>query len=110
MWIIPLLLLIVFECLADIFSKQFSLTGKWLDWSLAITGYIVANVFWLFAIRRGAGLARGAVLFSVGSAVVAVLIGLVVFKERVGRVELMGVFVGLVAIVLLLWGELRDLT
>jgi len=28
-WIIPLLLLIIFESLADIFAKEYSLKGHW---------------------------------------------------------------------------------
>lgn len=105
MWIFFILLLIAFEALADVFSKKYSLSGTWQMWAAAIGAYIIANAFWLMAIRRGSGLARGAVLFAVGSALVAVIIGLLWYKEPVTHLQLAGIFVGLVAVVLFALSE-----
>lgn len=101
MWIFPLLILIAFEGVADVFAKQFSLDGRAFNWIFAICAYMTANIFWLFAIRRGSGLARGAVLFSIGSALIAVAIGVFFYKERMSQLEIAGIVTGLVAIVLL---------
>lgn len=62
-WIIPLMLLIAFEAVADVLSKEYLNhgTAKW--WLLAIGMYVVANIFWLYAIRHGSGLTRGACFF-----------------------------------------------
>lgn len=109
MWILALLFLIGFEALADIFSKEYSLRGSWQYWCLAIGGYIIANAFWLFSIRKGSGLARGAVLFSVASAILAVLIGSIKYHEEIGGVESIGILVGVVAIVLIFWPDLLTL-
>jgi len=109
MWVIALLFLIAFEAVADIFSKEYSLHGTWVYWTLAIAGYVIANVFWLLAIRKGSGLARGAILFSIGSAIVAVLIGVLKFQEKVGKVELIGIAVGILSIVLIFWADLAAL-
>jgi drug/metabolite transporter (DMT)-like permease len=106
MWIIALFLLIVFEAIADIFSKEYSLHGTFLYWSLALLGYIVANIFWLISIRKGSGLARGAILFSVGSAIVAILIGALKYQEKIGRVEFVGILVGILSIVLIFWSDI----
>lgn len=103
------MILVVFEGIADIFSKKYSLDGSTLHWVLAISGYVIANIFWLSAIRGGSGLARGAVLFSIGSAAVAVLLGLFLYKEDIGKTEMVGIFVGLVSIVLLVWPDLKQL-
>lgn len=80
-WVIPLVLLIVFEGVADILAKEWAIRGKFTWWLLAIGGYVVANTFWLFAIRNGSGLTRGAIIFSVGSAILAVAIGLLLYRE-----------------------------
>ncbi len=109
MWIFALLLLILFEAIADIFAKNYSLKGQASYWVLAIGGYIIANVFWLWSIRKGSGLARGAVLFSIGSAVLGVLIGTIMYGEKIGKVELAGIVVGMIAIVLIFWSDLATL-
>jgi drug/metabolite transporter (DMT)-like permease len=106
MWVIALLLLITFEAIADILSKEYSLHGTFLYWSLALSGYIIANIFWLISIRKGSGLARGAILFSVGSAIAAVLIGALSFQEKIGKVELVGIVVGILSVVLIFWSDL----
>jgi drug/metabolite transporter (DMT)-like permease len=109
MWVIALLLLIGFEALADILSKEYALHGTFLYWALALSGYIIANIFWLISIRKGSGLARGAILFSVGSAILAVLIGALKFQEKIGKVELIGIVVGVLSIVLIFWSDLAVL-
>jgi len=109
MWIIALVFLIIFEAVADIFSKEYSLSGSWIYWSLALLGYVIANIFWLESIRKGSGLARGAILFSVGSAIVAILIGALRYQEKIGRIEFVGILVGLLSIVLIFWSDLAML-
>jgi drug/metabolite transporter (DMT)-like permease len=106
MWIIALLFLILFEAIADIFSKEYSLHGTAIYWLLAISGYIIANSFWLYSIRKGSGLARGAILFSIGSAIAAILIGYLKFGEKIGKIEFLGMIVGIIAIVLIFWTDL----
>lgn len=102
-WLVFIGLLILFEIIADIFSKEWSLSGRILFWGLSLSGYVIANIFWLKAIRLGSGLGRGAILFSVGSAIAAVIIGVVFYREQVGRMELLGIALGVVSLVLILW-------
>jgi multidrug transporter EmrE-like cation transporter len=106
MWILPLSLLIIFELIADIFAKEWSLKGNPLFWILSLSGYVIANAFWLFAIKSGSGLARGATIFSVASAVLAIIIGLVFYRESVTTIQVIGMIVGLIAIILIFWNEL----
>jgi drug/metabolite transporter (DMT)-like permease len=61
---------------------------------VGILGYIIANIFWLFSIRESSGLARGAIIFSVASAVLAIIISLIFYKESVTKVQLVGICVG----------------
>ncbi len=104
-WIFPLVLLITFEFIADIFAKQWSLhRGFWLA-AGALASYLIANTFWLFALKNGSGLARGAVLFSVASGVIAIGLGLFLYKEEVSRVQLIGLILGLISIGLLFWND-----
>ncbi len=100
-WLYFLLLLVVFELIADILAKQFALNGKLIFAVLSILGFIVANTAWLISLRTGAELSKGAVLFSVLSAVGAVLIGLLVYKEKAGLYQLVGLALGIAAIAFL---------
>ena len=102
-WIVPLSLLVIFELFADIFAKEWALQGKYIFWIVAIAGYIIANIFWLYAIRNGSGLSRGAIIFSVASAVVAVIIGFVFYKEAITKIELIGVVLGIISLILVFW-------
>ncbi len=103
MWIIPLSLLITFELLADVLSKEWALHGLAIRFVGAILGYIIANVFWLFALKDGSGLARGAMIFSVASAVIAVGLGVFLYHEKVSTMEVVGMILGVIAITLILW-------
>jgi hypothetical protein len=44
-WIVPLSLLILFELIADVFVKEYSIKNTWLLWGLALLSYVVANAF-----------------------------------------------------------------
>ena len=104
-WIFPIALLITFELIADVLSKKWSLGSGWLFAAGALSAYLVANVFWLFALKNGSGLARGATIFSVSSAIVAVALGVFLFHEKVSSAQAVGMVLGIVAIALIFAGE-----
>lgn len=102
-WIIPIIFLIIFEIIADIFAKEYSLKGYWWFWVAAILAYVVANAFWLWGIRSGSGLARGAIIFSVVSAILAIIIGLYFYKEETNYIQVIGMVIGALSLILIFW-------
>jgi drug/metabolite transporter (DMT)-like permease len=54
-------------------------------------------------IANGSGLGRGAVFFSVASALLAVIIGVLVYNEKVNTLQALGMALGIVAIGLIYW-------
>lgn len=104
-WILPLALLISFEFIADVFAKEWSLKRGFVLASAALGSYLIANTFWLFALKNGSGLARGAVIFSVASAIVALSLGILVYKESLNKVQMAGLVLGLLSLVLIFWNE-----
>ena len=104
-WILPLGLLITFELIADIFAKQWSLDRKVTLAFGALGSYLIANTFWLFALKNGSGLAPGAVIFSVASAVIALFLGLFLYKENLTKIQIFGLILGLISITLLFWND-----
>ncbi len=103
LWILPISLLIIFEVIADIFSKEYSLKGHWYLWAGALLGYIVANIFWLWGIKSGSGLARGAIIFSVGSAIAAVIVGVFFYDESTNKIQIIGMILGALSLALIFW-------
>lgn len=102
-WIVPIFFLIIFEIIADIFAKEYSLHGKWYFWVGGLLGYVLANMFWLWGIKSGSGLARGAVIFSVASAILAIIIGIHFYGENVNKVQTAGIVLGALSLVLIFW-------
>ncbi|MDP3731273.1 MAG: hypothetical protein Q8R34_02145 [bacterium] len=103
-WIIPLLVLIVFELVADIFAKEWSLGRRSIAYAvLALLAYMLANTSWLIALKNGSGLARGAILFSIASAILATGIGLIFYKEHLSMIQIAGVLLGIFSIFLIFW-------
>ena len=102
-WIIPLSLLITFELIADIFAKEYSLQNNYWFWTASIVSYIIANIFWLSAIKNGSGLGKGAIIFSVASAIIAVSIGIIFYKEMVTKIQMIGILLGIISLVFIFW-------
>ena len=103
-WLIPLAFVVLFELVADILAKEWSLrTQVWWLGAAALVAYVVCNSFWLLALKNGSGLGRGAVVFSISSALLAVIIGLFWYGEKLSPLQATGIFIGLIALVLIFW-------
>ncbi len=88
---------------ADVFAKEYSLRGHWYLFLGGLLGYVIANSFWLWGMRSGSGLARGAIIFSVSSAIVALIIGVYFYGEETNKFQIAGMVLGLVALLLIFW-------
>jgi len=106
MWLVLLILVIIFELIADVLSKQWSLEPRLFLLIGGILFYLVANVAWLLALRSGVGLARGVSIFSVACAVVALIIGVVFYKESVSWIQLLGIILGILSLILIFWHDI----
>jgi drug/metabolite transporter (DMT)-like permease len=102
-WLLPLSVLILFELIADIFAKNWSIKGGWFLAAVSLAAYLLANTFWLFALKNGSGLARGAIIFSLVSAIIAILLGVFLYHEKVSTYQMIGMFLGLVSLVFIFW-------
>jgi len=72
----------------------------------ATLGFIAANVAWLFALRAGVGIGKGFIVAAVLSGIGTVLLGVLVYHERISGPALIGVVLGIVAIAFLKFGTL----
>ena len=102
-WIIPLGILVFFEMIADVLAKNWSIKGNLYLAVFSLLSYMLANVFWLFALKNGSGLTKGAIIFSVSSAIIATILGVFFYKENISFVQLLGVFLGLISLLFIFW-------
>jgi len=102
-WIGLMVVVVLIEAVSDIVAKEWSLHDKLWIGAFALVGYIATNIFWLYALKNGVGLARGAVIFSVGSALLGVVSGLLLYKETITTLQFVGIIFGLVSFTLLFW-------
>lgn len=98
-----MIVVVFIESLSDIFAKEWSLKNHHWLFAAALTGYIVTNLFWLWALKEGVGLARGAVVFSVGSAILGVVVGLFYYKEVLSSLQVFGIILGMISFILIFW-------
>jgi drug/metabolite transporter (DMT)-like permease len=102
-WLVPLSILVFFELVADVLAKNWSIKGGWFLASGALIGYLLGNTFWLFALKNGSGLAKGAIIFSLASAILAIVLGVFLYKEPINKYQTIGLFLGVVSLIFIFW-------
>lgn len=98
--VLPMIGLILFESIADIFAKKWSENQILRRWIWAIWFYLICNTFRLFALKDWAWLWRWAIIFSIASAILALWIGFFMFHERFTTTQTIWIILWLGAIVL----------
>jgi len=66
-------------------------------------GYAVGNGFWLWSIRSGSGLARGALIYCVVTVMFDAVVGLYFYHEALNKVQISGIVLGILSLVLIFW-------
>lgn len=98
-WILPLIFLIIFESIADIFAVKWSENQILRLGIAAIIFYIICNIFWLFSLKNGSWLWRWALIFSVSSASLSIIIWMFLFNETFTTLQMIWIWLWLVSIV-----------
>jgi multidrug transporter EmrE-like cation transporter len=91
----------VFEIVGNFFTGLFGSIQNFFLIPLILLVYTIANYFWLQALKKGSGLARGTIYFGVGVVTVSALIGFVFFEEVITFVKIIGIITGLTSLILL---------
>jgi multidrug transporter EmrE-like cation transporter len=100
-WFALFLVFLILEQAANVLGKQFALSGRYRFAVLSLLSFFACELPWIFSLRIGLKLSEGAVLFSVVPAILAMLIGSLVYKEKATRSQFVGLMLGIVAIALL---------
>lgn len=102
-WQIFLFGLILFEIIADIFTKYFSISNKLYLAILAISCYVIANTSWIISMKYHSNLTLGANIFSISTGIIATIIGAGFFGETINTNQWIGIFLGIIALFFIFW-------
>lgn len=101
-WVPFLAAVVTLDLIADVISKEFSLHGGSWRMALAASFVVAGNLTWQFMLRTsGVGLARAGLLFAVGVAVGATLIGVFGYGEGLTDKQKIGAVLGILVLALL---------
>lgn len=101
LWVLLLSISTICEQIANILAKQFAITERRWIAVLSIIGFILTNVPWIASLRSGLNLSQGAVIFLTLNSLSAVVIGVVFYREKITVSQVVGLALGLAAIVFL---------
>jgi multidrug transporter EmrE-like cation transporter len=91
----------VCNIIATIFNMEFAIHGKsWYLWSsVFFTG--LASIAWSYALRKGLALSVGTPLISISLVTTIVMIGFIYYREAYDLSKILGIFLGIIAIILI---------
>jgi glucose uptake protein len=90
----------VFTLLGNVFAKEWSLKRGVTLFTLACVSYFISALVFMFALRYG-GLVVLNAISGLATLVATAVIGVLLFKEIISTPQMIGLFLGVTAIVLL---------
>jgi len=100
-YIIWLIFSSVFFAAGEFFSKKFALNPNWVLVVIIIFVYSVSVLLWLPAILQKNQLSVVGVLWSVLSLLITVLIGTIIFGEKLNLFGILGIIFAIISTILL---------
>lgn len=105
---IPVFILIIFAAASvitgDYFAKLWSVEQRSVLWVIAVIGYFFSGFFYIPTLLRE-GLVVTSILWSVLSIIGFLIIGLVILKEALNGIQVVGVVFGIISLTILTIGS-----
>jgi small multidrug resistance pump len=95
-----LLLGVTLEITGDVFFKKWTIENKSLLLWAGFAFYAIGALFWAFTLKYEM-LSKAISVFTILNLVIVALIGVLFFKENISTVSKIGVFLGVVSIILI---------
>ena len=99
-FIILVIIVSLLEVVGDILFKEWTIKNNKYFLILGIIAYLVATTFWAFSLKFQ-NLSKAVVIFGVLTVIIGVLVGVLLYKEPLSTLNIIGVLLGLAAIFLL---------
>lgn len=93
-------LAVVFEVVADILFKKWSIDSRNFLFAAGMLIYFVGTLFWAISLKYEY-LSKAISVFTILNLVVLVLVGAIIFKEDLSLVNKVGIGLGVVSIILI---------
>ena len=100
-YIIWLVISALFFAVGEFLSKKFALNPKISFVILMLIAYSIGTLTWLPAILQRNQLSIVGVMWSVLTVVATILIGVLIFNEKLGSVSIIGIILGIISVALL---------
>lgn len=88
------------EIAGDVFFKKWTVENKPLLMWVGFVIYSIGALFWAFSLKYEA-LSKAISIFTILNLVIVALIGVIFFKENISVVSKIGIFLGIISIVLM---------
>ena len=95
-----LALAVVLEVIADILLKKWSINARWIFLVLGLAIYFIGTISWAYSLRFEY-LSKSIVLFTLANLIAITLISSWYFHEQISLMNKMGIFIGIVSIILI---------
>jgi multidrug transporter EmrE-like cation transporter len=86
--------------LGDMFMKQWSINNNWISFSLGMIIWVIGLVFLAFSFKSK-NIAVASLIFSLSNVIFLTLISWLYYKEPLTTYQIIGIFLGLNAIIFL---------
>lgn len=93
-------LAVALEIIGDVYFKKYSIDNKYSFLIIGLMIYFIGSVFWAVSLKYEM-MSKAIVVFAVLNILVVALIGMVFFKEELTLMNKIGIFVGLISVVLI---------
>lgn len=91
---------VMFEVIADILFKKWSMDNKNILLAVGLIIYIVGTIFWAVSLKYEY-LSKAIAVFSILNLIILVLAGIILFKENLSLVNKIGIILGILSIILI---------
>ena len=100
-YIIWLIISALFFAVGEFLSKKFALSPRFIYVALILVAYILGTLAWLPAILQKNSLSIVGTMWSVLSLLATVSIGILIFKEKLSVMGIIGIIMAVIAIIFL---------
>ena len=100
LFIILVIIVSILEVVGDILFKEWTIKDNKLFLILGIIAYMIATTFWAFSLKFQT-LSKAVVIFGVLTVIIGVIVGVLLYKEPLTILNIIGVILGLTSIILL---------
>lgn len=95
-----MLFAVIFEVIADIFLKKWSIESRNILLGAGLFLYFIGTIFWAFTLKYE-HLSKAVSVFTILNFALVVLVGVILFKEDLSLVNKIGIGLGIISVILI---------